>query len=740
MENHSLKEGLSSMSLGYADHKIICDDQGIPCDYEFIDMNKVCESITGLTSSEVAGKRISEVLPNLLEDKDFDWVGTFGEVALSNSVKEFDQYSKPLGKYFRVKAFSLKAGEFITVLNDITENVQDRIKFDDEIMKYKTYIENAPYALFEFDEKGNILDVNSEAEIVTGYSLNELKSMSLLDMVSKEKFKKFSPLIQKLHEGVMQFISFDFIKKDGTIRYGNCRAVKLDKNKFLAFAIDSTEFRDSKTRAFEASEKYQQLFDNMYSGCGIYQVLNDGKYGKDYIIRDFNKESLRIEKKTKNEVVGKSLYDLRPNIDEYGLIDVFRNVWKTGKANEFPSKVYIDENYNNYYKNNVFKLDSNEIVAIYSDITEVMMAQEDLKKSRDELTQYIEKAPYGIMLINGRGEFLDANIEALTMTGYTMEELRNLSVDEITASNNTVKANNSLRHLREDGHFELDKNYIIKGGSIRTWHVRSVKIAEDRYLGFLHDVTDIRKIEKEKDAANFMLRNQQKLKSVGTLASGIAHEINNPINGIMNYSQLILDSEGTEKEVDEYAKEILSETQRISDIVKDLLLYSRQEKQSYSLADIRDIVNHTTSLVKTIIKNDQIRLNINIPQNLPKIRCRSQQIQQVIMNLLTNARDALNKRYKGFDEDKYINLSISEITLNEKNYIRLVVEDHGDGIPKEAQDKLFDPFFTTKSRDKGTGLGLAISYSIVLEHKGNLTFDTKQGKYTKFKLDLPTSD
>lgn len=253
-----------------------------------------------------------------------------------------------------------------------------------------------------------------------------------------------------------------------------------------------------------------------------------------------------------------------------------------------------------------------------------------------------------------------------------------------------------------------------------------------------HDISQRKKLEEEKEANDNIIRNQQKLESVGTLASGVAHEINNPINGIMNYAQVILDESGGSGLMADFALEILGESKRIADIVKNLLDFSRNDKQQFSKAKISDIINKTMMLINAIIKKDEIIYTADIPQDIPDIECRSQQIQQIIMNLVTNARDALNAKYQGYHKDKKIELSVKEHHENDFDYIRISVKDHGNGMPKSLHDKIFDPFFSTKGRNDGTGLGLAISYGIAKEHNGNLSFETKENEYTIFYLDLPT--
>ncbi len=244
------------------------------------------------------------------------------------------------------------------------------------------------------------------------------------------------------------------------------------------------------------------------------------------------------------------------------------------------------------------------------------------------------------------------------------------------------------------------------------------------------DITETRRLEEQ-------LIQSQKIEAIGTLAGGVAHEINNPINGIMNYAQLILDLVKKEDPSAEFAQEILKETERIAAIVKNLLTFARQEKRAHSPAHMADIISSVLSLVQTVMRHDQIDLQVDIEEGLPKFKCRSQQIQQVLMNLMTNSRDALNERYPGYSPDKRMRVATRLVEKEGKRYIRTTVEDTGAGIQPENRERIFDPFFTTKPKETGTGLGLSISYGIVKDHHGELVVESEPGRYTRFHMDLP---
>lgn len=267
------------------------------------------------------------------------------------------------------------------------------------------------------------------------------------------------------------------------------------------------------------------------------------------------------------------------------------------------------------------------------------------------------------------------------------------------------------------------------------------------------DITVQKKLERQLNEQNYELQQaleklktsqaqilqQEKLAGIGQLAGGVAHEINNPINGIMNYAQLIIDEGMQDSEIAAYATEILSESERVAVIVKSLLQFARQEKQTFKEEQMVEIINQTLALIKTLMRHQQITIEMDAPDDLPSIMCRSQQIQQVLMNLLTNARDALNEKYSGYDVNKVINIQCTTFYKNEAQWLRVVIMDHGNGIPQSIMNRIFEPFYTTKPRDKGTGLGLAISHGIVKDHGGLLYFESEVGQYTKAYLELPVA-
>ncbi len=220
----------------------------------------------------------------------------------------------------------------------------------------------------------------------------------------------------------------------------------------------------------------------------------------------------------------------------------------------------------------------------------------------------------------------------------------------------------------------------------------------------------------------------EKLASLGKLAAGIAHEINNPLGGVLIYSHLLL--EDTDKNSPHYEnlKKIVKETSRCKDIVKGLLEFARPKEPEMSLVNINEIVERSLSIMERQALFQNIKIKKSYVSNLPKIVADSAQLQQVFMNVIINAAEAM--------EGNGI-LALSTSLSRDGTCIEVKFSDTGHGIMEEDKKRLFEPFFTTKEVGKGTGLGLAISYSIIQKHHGTIEVKSELGKGSTFTVKLP---
>jgi signal transduction histidine kinase len=219
----------------------------------------------------------------------------------------------------------------------------------------------------------------------------------------------------------------------------------------------------------------------------------------------------------------------------------------------------------------------------------------------------------------------------------------------------------------------------------------------------------------------------------------VAHEINNPLTGIISNAEFLqeeipADSEEQQEEI----QEIVENGQRIKTIVQDLLNFSRQrDSKTYTILDISSVITSSLNLTEHQIQLNRIKVVKEIGDKLPPVRGSFNQIEQVFINLLSNARYALNKKYPDSHEDKTLLIRTDQVEGDGQRYVRVEFLDRGIGMPEENVDKIFNPFFTTKEQGQGTGLGLSISYNIIQEHKGSIHAESKEGEYTKVTVDLP---
>jgi PAS domain S-box-containing protein len=251
-------------------------------------------------------------------------------------------------------------------------------------------------------------------------------------------------------------------------------------------------------------------------------------------------------------------------------------------------------------------------------------------------------------------------------------------------------------------------------------------------------IITVRDVTEEKIRKSEALRTGQ-LAAIGELAAGVAHEINNPINGIINYTQIILDNaedkyDDTDKD---FMSRIIKEGERIALIVGNLLSFARQRDDVVEEVSIKEIIEDSVSLLMHQLQQDGINLVVDIPPDLPPIQGNPQQLQQVIVNLLTNASYALNQRYPETNKDKRLEIRCRQKTAMGREYVSTTVTDWGVGIPQNVIEHIFDSLFTTKPPGKGTGLGLSISKGLVRDHQGFLSVESCPGGPTVATVDLP---
>lgn len=269
----------------------------------------------------------------------------------------------------------------------------------------------------------------------------------------------------------------------------------------------------------------------------------------------------------------------------------------------------------------------------------------------------------------------------------------------------------------------------------KIWDIRAFPIKDE--TGKVKSVIELARDITEKINLEAGATRTRHLASLGELAAGVAHEINNPINNIINYGQILIDEFEKENRDDEIARRVIKDGDRIATIVKSLLSFARIRKEEKCLMPLHEIFSDTLSLTSAQIRKDGIHLTVDIPSTPIKLPVHPQQIQQVFLNIIGNSRFALNQKYPGTHENKILEIKCDETRIDGHPYVRIAFLDNGTGIPANVIDKVVNPFFSTKPNRIGTGLGLSISHGIITEHGGKLLINSVENEFTMITINLP---
>ena len=369
------------------------------------------------------------------------------------------------------------------------------------------------------------------------------------------------------------------------------------------------------------------------------------------------------------------------------------------------------------------------------DITGQLQVDSDLKQAISQWENIFSAIQDPALIVSKDSIILDANPATFTAARKTRPEVIGHKICDILHLGRATNAPCPL----EDYIYKRQSRIIetelrgFNGNYLLTISPLSMTMgSQEAALLVARDLT-----EEELMKAEAMRAAQ--LASVGELAAGVAHEINNPINGIINYAQIILD-DPDDPENNDLLTRIKKEGQRIASIVSNLLDFSRRREESPESVTVQSILNKSLELVSHRFKNDMILLDNKVPENLPAVHCNSQQIQQVFLNILSNARYALNDRFPGADPQKKLTISGEIITLSKKDFVRITITDYGKGIEQDLIERVFDPFYSSKPKGEGTGLGLSISHGLIQDNNGYLRIMSEFGSSTSLLVDLPIMD
>jgi two-component system cell cycle sensor histidine kinase/response regulator CckA len=366
----------------------------------------------------------------------------------------------------------------------------------------------------------------------------------------------------------------------------------------------------------------------------------------------------------------------------------------------------------------------------------------DLVESERLYRSTFDAAPVGIAHVGFNGQWLRVNQRLCDLLGYSRQELQSFAVRDLMRSEEVAGEDEAFRQLAAgtlDRHVVDERQFRRRDGSL-IWASVNTSIHRDseghsqHFISVIEDITQRRTLEAQFRQAN-------KMDAIGQLASGVAHDFNNLLTVILGFAELVNADGAMSSQQGKDLGEIVKAAQRASGLTKQLLAFSRQQVLHTAPLDVNGLITNMTGMLGRLI-GEHIEVTLSLAANLSLALADRGQLEQVVMNLVVNARDAMPGGGRLTIETSDIELDASAFhheVIVPGPYVMLAITDTGSGMSKETQRRLFEPFFTTKDTGKGTGLGLSTTYGIIKQSKGYILVHSEPGRGTTFNVYLPRS-
>lgn len=594
---------------------------------------------------------------------------------------------------------------------------------------------------FALSDQGRIISVNQRFLDIFGYQdQDQVLDHSIDDFVHPDDRARIFAIHQRRESGEEVPARYEFlgVRRDGgavDIEVSSRAASYRGKRLSIAYLRDISDRKESERRNDENKERYQALFNHMSNGVSILGAVD---HGEDFVFLDFNQAGERIENIARKELVGRRVTEVFPGIRKFGLLEVFKKVWQTGRPMHHPISMYKDNRISGWRENYVYKLPTGEIVAIYSDETEKKIAHEALKKSESEKRAILEGISSGIQLIDGDHKILWLNRASTDLINKPLDELIGKDCYQVMRGLDEPCEDCPMERVVRSGESEQLTRYRDDG---RILHQRFEPVLNDssRVMGVIKISNDI----TEKNSLETQLRQAQKMKAIGTLAGGIAHDFNNILYAMVGFTELSMGQVDKDSKLHDFLLEVLKAGDRARDLIDQILTFSRKNDFELKPVQIDIMIKETIKLLKASLPST-IRITQNIGSK-SRVMCDATQIHQILLNLCTNAGHAMR------ESGGVLDIKLTDLTLDREwfqrypeltpgPYLSLSISDTGPGISPEHMEHIFEPFYTTKSQGEGTGLGLSVVHGIVKSLGGGIHAQSKPGKGVAMEVLLPVVD
>ncbi|QWR76474.1 PAS domain-containing sensor histidine kinase [Candidatus Magnetomonas plexicatena] len=596
---------------------------------------------------------------------------------------------------------------------------------------------------------------------VTGYTSEEYAQDSFLwyRMIHPEDRHNASDMAGKTLRGEqVQPVEHRIIHKDGSIRWvRNTPVPRHDKDGVMiaydGLITDITERKLAEEALRKNKERLADFFDNAYDMIQIVDMQGRFKYVNRSWLITLGYDTQEVETLNMSEIIHPDF------LSEYDA--VLHEILTTGHANRFET-VFITK-----HGRHISVLGSvsysyehgkpSAARGIFHDLTEIKKAEDTLKRLNDDLelrvkertAQLYHAASYlesvltsltdALFVINSSFTIRRVNLSACIMLEYKEKELVGKDIKSVFSENLETVINEVRTHEKAKDEFMTVRTKTGQTIPVLVNLSRLGKKNEETII-VVHDMRDIKKLEEETQRIQLKMLSASKMATLGEIATGIAHEINQPLTYISSFIQgLLLDIRKQrldEKEVQKDAGTAYKQVGRIVDIIQHLRTFGRRDDLELTPVNIETVLNNTMLLIGERIRLKNIKLQRTLEKNeLPCVPGSANQLEQVFINLLQNAMDAFPKGTA--NPTIKVNVSLSS---EKRKWVVIKISDNASGIDPENLDKIFEPFFTTKEVGKGTGLGLSIVYGIISEHNGTIACESVKNKGTVFTIKIPACE
>ena len=624
-------------------------------------------------------------------------------------------------------------------LRDITESKRMEKRIREATQQFEKIAEMGEDGIVVFDQAFKIIFANQMASEITGIPKEDLIGRNFFSVIGKED-KEFLEGMAIRGVGIgeklcteMTILSPQNHVKDAEV----CIALaKSDTGevKTYAYIRDITERKKFERDLKGSEEKLRNLFERVRHGLFI--SSREGKF------LDCNQALLdTLEYPTKEEFlkidIAKNLYvnpEDRKTFQERIEKDGYAKDMEVEFKKKDGNKITV------LLTGHPIKNEKGEVVGyqgINLDISERKRIENELREANEFFMKLIESSVDGIIAADMKGNIFIFNKGAEALTGYTAEEvIGKLHITKIYPEGVAKEIMKKLRSPEYGGagkFIPTQLNVVNKFGEeihvqLSAALIYDGKGQEIASVGIFTDLRARLTMEKRLQETHLQLVSSEKMASLGKLAAGIAHEINNPLGGILIYSSLMMEDLPEEDPRRGDLARIVQETGRCKEIVKSLLEFARQTEPKMEPTDINRAINDGLFFLVNQALFHNIQIVKKLDSFLPFVRGNASQLKQVFMNIIVNAAEAIHGNGT---------LTITTSPAPDRKTAYVEFTDTGEGIPEENFNRIFDPFFTTKEVGKGTGLGLATSYGIVEDHGGKISVKSKVGEGTTFTIELP---